>query len=150
LTETTTAQRPIADGLFELVDGAPVLVGSRCTACGTVAFPSQGSCPRCTSEAVERHLLARTGPLWTWTTQGFRPKSPPYTGPEEFVPYAVGYVELGGEIRVEGVLTEADPARLRIGLPMRVVARQVLAAEGDVRVTFAFAPDTEAAAGEDG
>jgi uncharacterized OB-fold protein len=140
LTETTTAQRPIADGLFELADGEPVLVGSRCTGCGTVAFPYQGSCPRCTSEAVERHLLAREGTLWTWTTQGFRPKSPPYTGPEEFVPYAVGYVELGGEIRVEGILTESEPERLAIGMPMRVVALTVRGATGEQRVTFAFAP----------
>ncbi len=148
MTETTTAQRPIAEGLFELVDGAPVLIGSRCTACGTVAFPSQGSCPRCTSEAVQRHLLARTGTLWTWTTQGFRPKSPPYTGPDEFVPYGVGYVELGGEIRVEGVLTEADPERLQIGMPMHLVARDALGVGGEVCVTFAFAPDLGDAGGD--
>ena len=44
----------------------------------------------------------------------------PYAGAEEFEPYAVGYVELGGESPVEGRLTEADPARLRIGMPMEV------------------------------
>jgi uncharacterized OB-fold protein len=140
VTDTTTTQRPIAAGLFELVDGAPVLIGSRCVSCGTVAFPHQGSCPRCTSEDVERHLLATTGPLWSWTTQGFRPKSPPYTGPEEFVEYAVGYVELGGEIRVEGLLTEADPERLRIGMPMRVTASVAQGMDGDPRMTFAFVP----------
>ena len=40
----------------------------------------------------------------------------------EFVPFAVGYVEFPGCLRVEGRLTENDPARLRIGMPMRVVA----------------------------
>ena len=140
MAETTTAQPPIAENLFEFVDGDLVLIGSRCVGCGTVAFPSQGSCPRCTSEDVERHLLARTGTLWTWTTQGFRPKSPPYTGPEDFVEYGVGYVELGGEIRVEGLLSEADPERLHIGMPMRVTSRVALDAVGEQRVTFAFAP----------
>ncbi len=138
MTETTTRLRPIVDGLFELDGEQLVLAGSRCTSCGTVAFPSQGSCPRCTSDTVERHLLARTGTLWTWTTQGFRPKSPPYTGPEEFSPYAVGYVELGGEIRVEGRLTEADPRRLRIGMPMRVTSLAVTGTDGEPRVTYAF------------
>jgi uncharacterized OB-fold protein len=149
VTDTTTGERAIAEGLFELVDGAPALIGSRCRHCGTVAFPFQGSCSRCTSEEVERHLLASTGSLWSWTTQGFRPKSPPYTGPAEFVPYGVGYVELGGEIRVEGILTEDDPERLRIGMAMRVVARDALGPDGEARMTFAFAPvgDASGAAG---
>lgn len=140
MTQTTTGMRPIAEGLFELTGGEPVLVGSRCTRCGTVSFPFQASCPRCTSEDVERHLLSRTGTLWTWTTQGFRPKSPPYTGPEEFTQYAVGYVELGGEIRVEGLLTESQPERLRIAMPMRVTSLVVTDGEGEARLTYAFAP----------
>jgi uncharacterized OB-fold protein len=131
---------PITDGLFELVADKLVLIGSRCVSCGTVAFPFQGSCPRCTSEDVASHRLATTGTLWTWTTQGFRPKSPPYTGPEEFVDYGVGYVELGGEIRIEGLLTEADPERLRIGMPMRVTSCVATGADGESRLTYAFAP----------
>jgi uncharacterized OB-fold protein len=145
VTETTPGAQAIADGLFELADGEPTLIGSKCAGCGTVAFPYQGSCPRCTGEDVVRHLLARTGPLWTWTTQGFRPKSPPYTGPEAFTPYGVGYVELGGEIRVEGILTEADPHRLRIGMLMRLTTLSVPGPDGEARATFAFAPVEEAA-----
>src|SRR3954447_11961377 len=103
MTDTPTALLPIAERLFELVDGQPVLLGAKCAPCGTVTFPIQGSCPRCTSEDVAEHRLATNGTLWTWTTQGFRPKTPPYAGPEEFTPYLVGYVELGGEVRVEGI-----------------------------------------------
>jgi uncharacterized OB-fold protein len=65
-------------------------------------------------------MLARRGTLWSWTIQRFRPKSPPYAGPEEFEPYGVGYVELPGEVRVEARLTESDPANLRIGMPMEL------------------------------
>ena len=36
--------------------------------------------------------------------------------------FAVGYVEFPDCLRVEGRLTESDPARLRIGMPMSVVA----------------------------
>jgi uncharacterized OB-fold protein len=111
---------------------APVLLGSACRACGTVTFPRQASCPRCTSTDVGEHQLARRGTLWSWTIQRFRPKSPPYVGPEEFEPYGVGYVELPGEVRVETRLTEADPARLRIGMPMELT----LIADG----AFAFRP----------
>jgi uncharacterized OB-fold protein len=84
---------------------------------------------------VERVLLPRSGTLWTWTTQGFEPKAPFVPGPGEFAPYAVGYVELPGALRVEGLLTESDPARLRIGQAMEVVATE----HGGLR-TFAFAP----------
>jgi uncharacterized OB-fold protein len=77
--------------------------------------------------------------LWTWTTQGFEPKSPPYLPDEgEFQPFAVGYVEFPGYLRVEGRLTEAEPQRLSIGMPMKVVAL----VRGD-RVTYAFAPAGE-------
>lgn len=79
--------------------------------------------------------LPRRGTLWTWTTQGFEPPSPPYVrdGDGEFEPYAVGYVELPGFLRVEGRLTESRPERLRIGMEMEVV----VSANGG-RPTFAF------------
>ena len=116
----------------------PVLLGSECRTCGTVSFPRQNACPRCTSTDVIERQLARRGTLWSWTIQRFRPKSPPYTGPEAFEPYGVGYVELPGEVRVEARLTEADPARLRIGMPMELVL--VPAPGPDGALTYAFAP----------
>ncbi len=99
-----------------------------------MTFPAQRSCPRCASVDVEERLLGRTGTLYTWTVQGFRPK-PPYAGPEEFEPYGVGYVELPGEVLVESRLTVADPDRLRIGQPVQLV----IVPFGD-QVTYAFAP----------
>jgi uncharacterized OB-fold protein len=115
----------------------PRLIGSRCERCGTVTFPRQPSCPRCTSIDVREHRLATRGTLWTWTIQCFEPK-PPYAAPdgEPFESYGVGYIELPGEVRVEARLTTADPARLRIGLPMELTV--IRAAAG--KVTFAFRP----------
>jgi uncharacterized OB-fold protein len=118
------------------LDGAEArLVAGRCVECDAYTFPLRDRCPSC-GGAVERTLLPPQGTLWTWTTQGFEPK-PPYVreGDDEFVPYGVGYVEFEGYLRVEGRLTESDPGRLRIGMPMRVVA----VPRGD-RVTYAFAP----------
>lgn len=131
---------PVAEGLFTSADGSPRLIGSQCAECGVVTFPKQASCPKCTSDKVTERLLARRGTLWSWTIQGFAPKSPPYAGdPDTFEPFGVGYVELPGEVRVEARLTEADPARLLIGMPMELTLIQ---APGG-GITYAFAPVEE-------
>jgi len=131
--------RPVAEGLIAGAPDAPQLIGSRCRNCGVVAFPRQGSCAACMSVDVEEHLLARRGPLWTWTIQCFPPKSPPYAGSADgFEPYGVGYVELGGEVRVEGRLTVAEPDQLAIGLEMEVTLVPAPGPAG--AVTFAFRP----------
>ena len=129
----------LVDGLIAGTPTAPVLIGSQCRRCGVVAFPRQSSCAACTSSDVTERRLARRGTLWTWTIQCFPPKSPPYAGdPEEFEPYGVGYVELEGELRVEARLTEADPERLRIGMPMELVLIPAPGPNG--AMTFAFRP----------
>jgi uncharacterized OB-fold protein len=131
--------RMVADGLIGGSADRPRLIGSRCRRCGVVAFPRQDSCAACTSDDVEPRRLARRGTLWTWTVQCFAPKSPPYAGAAEgFEPYGVGYVELPGEVRVEARLTEADPARLRIGMPMELVLVPAPGADG--ALTYAFRP----------
>ena len=137
---TTT---PVADGLFTWPADEPQLIGSRCTECGIITFPTQDSCPRCATTAMEEHLLARRGTLWAWTTQDFPPPSPPYAGPtgDAFVPYGVGYVELPGEVKVETRLTEAGPDVLRLGMEMElVVAPFRIDDDGNEVVTFAFRP----------
>ena len=89
-------------------------------------------------------LLSDRGALWTFTTQDFRPPGPPYDGAdtaETFRPYALGYVELPGEVMVEARLTEPDPARLAIGQPMRLaIVPYSVRADGTEVMTFAFAP----------
>jgi uncharacterized OB-fold protein len=139
-TDDPTA-RPVGDGLFTWPSDDPQLIGSRCADCGAVSFPEQSSCPRCTGTKVARHLLSRTGTLWTWTVQGFRPKSPPYAGPEEFTPYPVGYVELPGEVKVEALLVDVAPERLRIGMAMELAIIPFRSSTNpDPLVTFAFRP----------
>ena len=138
--------RPVAEGLFVEAGGEVRLVGSECAECGVVTFPTQASCPRCTSVHVRERLLARSGNLWSWTIQCFPPKSPPYVGggPDAFEPYGVGYVELRDEVRVETLLTVADPAALRIGMPMELTLIDAPGHEDDGVVTFAFAPSARA------
>ena len=134
----------VAEGLFTWPSDAPQLVGSRCATCGVVSFPTQGSCSRCTGTSMDEVLLPRRGTLWSWTIQGFVPKSPPYTGretPQSFVPYGVGYVQLADDVIVESRLTENDPAKLRIGAVMEtVVIPFTTDDEGREVLTYAFAP----------
>jgi uncharacterized OB-fold protein len=90
---------------------------------------------------MAEHLLPRRGRLWAWTTQEFPPPSPPYAGPkgDDFVPYGVGYVELGGEVKVETRLTETKG--LRIGMEMELVLVPFRTDDqGNEVVSFAFRP----------
>src|SRR2546430_2814226 len=111
------AQVPVTDGVFTFPAAQPQLIGSRCSSCAIVTFPVQDSCPRCASTEMAEHLLARRGRLWAWTTQDFPPPAPPYGGAagKAFVPFGVGYVELG-DVKVEARLTESDPGALRTGM----------------------------------
>lgn len=139
-----TTQLPVADGIFTWPAAEPHLLGSRCTNCGNHVFPAQSGCPRCAGESTEVVELATRGTLWTWTVQGFAPKAPPFIGatdPADFQPFGVGYVELPGEVKVEARLTEADPAKLRIGMEMDLVILPIgVDADGNEIMTFAFAP----------
>lgn len=142
MTETREL-RLIDPALIGGTEQEPKLIGSACRTCGTVTFPRGRSCPRCTSEDVEARELTSRGTLWTWTIQCFAPKAPPYLpgGVEEFEPFGVGYVELPGEVRVEARLTESDPERLRIGMPMELTLIAVPGASD--KLTFAFRPVEE-------
>ena len=135
------ARIPIAEGIFGGPPDSPYLIGGRCSACGTVTFPTQDACPRCAATKMAEHPLARRGRLWAWTTQEFAPPSPPYTGPtgNDFVPYGVGYVELGGEVRVEARLTETDGLEAGMEMELTLIPFRT-DGEGNEVVTFAFRP----------
>ncbi|MET7333479.1 OB-fold domain-containing protein [Nonomuraea sp. NPDC005650] len=139
----------IADGLFTSVSGRPRLVGARCDGCGAVTFPTQDLCPRCGSDGMITLHLAERGRLWTWTTQTYRPKSPPYagSGSDPFVPFALGYVELPDGVLVETRLVVDEGEEPRIGAEMELCLVPFPlggdADDGDVVTTFAFRPVEE-------
>ncbi|WP_372525177.1 Zn-ribbon domain-containing OB-fold protein [Piscinibacter sp.] len=138
--------------LLRLDGGRPSLIGSRCADCGEVYFPSAASCTRCLGTRLESYGLGSTGVLWSWTIQGFLPKPPYNSGEtaESFQPYGVGYVEMACGIKVESRLTLADPALLRIGMPMALTIVPYRVAEDGKRVsTFAFEPSGECLKGDE-
>jgi uncharacterized OB-fold protein len=135
---TATAVDPM---LFASLD-PPRLAGSRCAHCGTVTFPVQAGCAKCTRTDMGPVELPSRGTLWTWTVQAFEPKAP-YRVPETgFTPYGVGYVHLG-EVIVESRLL-GDPAQFRIGMPMKLTLLSLWSGgDGSPVVTYAFQPAGE-------
>jgi uncharacterized protein len=133
------AGAPIAEGLFEVVGGTPHLIGGRRKSDGRMVFPKpQGS----EAEGYEPVRLSPEGRLWSFTVQRFRPKSPPYAGADDessFKPYALGYVELAGQVIVESRIETEDFASLSVGMPMRLKLVPFRKAGGDV-LAYAFEP----------
>lgn len=137
------ATRAVADNLFE--EGAvPRLIGGRHRESGRHVFPFPAGME---AEDYDRVPLEPTGKLWSWTIQRFRPKSPPYTGPEAFEPFAVGYVELAGQVIVETRLVNVAFDALRIGARFRTTLVPFAQdADGTAVLTYAFEPVEGAAA----
>lgn len=130
--------RAIADGLFTY-DVPPRLIGGRDRASGRVVFP----CPE--SEGFDPVALSSEGTLWSYTVQRFRPKSPPYAGPEAFAPWIVAYVELPGQVIVEARLVDIAFEDVRMGMPVRLTQVPLDPDAPDSVLIPAYAPAGDAA-----
>ena len=100
LFATMVNQVPVAHGLFTWPAEEPRLIGSERE--GVLSFPAR--------PGETQRLLGTRGTLWAFTTQQYRPPSPPYDGndtAETFQPYALGYVELPGELLDPGPVHRA-------------------------------------------
>ena len=117
---------PAIEGWFTDRSDAPALIGSRCTACGTIAFPKATAfCPNpgCTNQEFVDTELSRTGTIWSFTNNCYQPP-PPFVAPSEpFEPFIIAAVELAAEgIVVLGqMVRETDIESLRAGLPVELV-----------------------------
>ena len=97
-----TTQVPAIEGWFTTGDDAgsgPALLGSRCTVCGTYAFPAEQSfCrnPDCSSTTFETVELSRRGRIWSYTDARYQPPAP-YVAADPYVPFCLAAVELAAE-----------------------------------------------------
>jgi uncharacterized OB-fold protein len=146
VNDVSPQQIALAPEISTWPDENPQLIGSTCGKCGATAFPVQQRCPKCSVGEMSEVLLPRRGTLVAWTTQGFPPGAP-YKGPtgKDFVPFGVGLVQLGLEqeavIRVEGRLTENDPAKIQFGQQVELTMVPFTTDDDDNEiVTFAFKP----------
>jgi uncharacterized protein len=125
--------RVIAEGLFT-EEVPPRLIGGRHQKTGRIVFP------RPKSSEYSPYPLGRRGKLWSWTVQRYRPKSPPYAGPEAFTPWAVGYIELPGETIVEARLTNVAFDAIVIGMDLELALVPLDPASAGSVLIHAFRP----------
>lgn len=130
--------RPIAEGLFT-DENPPRLIGGRNSVTGRIVFP----CPP--SAEFEPYPLKREGVLWSYTIQRYRPKSPPYAGPEAFRPWPVAYVALEGETIVEARLANVEFDAIDIGMKLELAPIPLDPDTEDSPYIPAFQPVGEAA-----
>ena len=135
------ASTPIVEGLFEIVEGTPKLIGSQCHACNTIYFPQALSCrnPKCRDKSVEQTFLPHCGTLYSYTVQRYQP--PPLFRIDDWAPYALGLVDLGDGLQVMGMLTGIKLDEIAIGMALKLVV-EPLYSNADIgeKLTYKFAP----------
>ncbi len=139
-TQTIEALAPIADGLFEGEGAAAHLIGGRRKSDGRMVFPLPKGAAAAHYDAV---TLAQEGTLWSYTVQRFRPKSPPYVGADDeksFQPFALGYIELPGQVIVESRIEVDNFNRLKIGMKMKLDIVPFARADGKRVANYIFRP----------
>ena len=124
-------------GSFEIENGHPYLVGTKCSKCGSAFFPPRYVCPYClTDEGVQKARLGNKGTLYSYTVIHISSK-------EFNPPYAFGYVILEPEkIRIPAVLTGFDlTEELKSGIKMEMVIERLRTDEqGNEIVSYKFRP----------
>jgi uncharacterized OB-fold protein len=137
IEDETRARRPVRVGLLTepLNDIASVrLVGSRCSTCGETSLGPAEICPNCGQATIAHTALAPRGLLWSFTVVRHKPPGD-YHGPDPFVPFALGLVELPEGVRVlTPVIGPPDSLEIGMAMDLKVYVRP------DEVVAFGFEP----------
>ena len=140
--------RFVAPALVEVTADGPLLVGGRCTACGSLSFPKAAVCTDCLALEIAPTHLPREGVLYSFSIVHQAPKG--WT-----VPYALGYVDLPDGIRV---LAHIDGAVDKIAINQKVrlaTGRVGTGSKGEPLLSYVFsaasgpAPERSERAGKD-
>src|SRR5512147_1660351 len=114
---STKKRVPSIEGWFTMDEGAPELLGTRCTSCGATFFPRENAfCrnPACAGSEFEEVRLSRRGRLWSATDNHYAPPAP-FVATDPFRPYAIAAVEL------EQVVPGVGARDLQVGQEMELV-----------------------------
>jgi uncharacterized OB-fold protein len=140
MSETTTEQKPERPIVPFLALGAqPHLMGLRCANCGATYLKSgRVACAKCgEARRFEDVRLSDRGTLWVYSIVH-------QSAPGIAVPYVAAVVDLPEKVAVRCTLidVEPDPAKLRYGLPVKMVTKKVRTdKEGRDVIAFFFRPD---------
>jgi uncharacterized OB-fold protein len=138
---TSPARTSVREGLLSapLDDLTGVrLMGSRCSQCHETTLGTNTVCPNCGGNQVTAVPLSQQGTLWTYTVVRHKPPGD-YKGPDPFVPFAMGLVELPEGLRVLAPL-EGETTQFKIGMPLQFHAFVRSQSEKPEVVSFAFRP----------
>lgn len=112
---------PIKEGLFTM-PLTPLekvrLLASKCKSCAEVGLGKRFTCAHCGGQTLEEISLSRRGKLWTYTVIRHKPPGD-FKGPDPFVPFALGLVELSEGIRVLSPIN-CDLDKLKIGMNLEL------------------------------
>ena len=142
MAEAAAAQKkplPVVPFLKIPEQGDPYLEGMRCSACKSVFVGTRDVCAKCGArKQLEKTKLANKGELYVYSIvhRSF---------PGIDVPYVSAIVDLDGGGTVKGNLIgiEPDPAKIEMGMPVRVVFKDALGRkdrEGNSYLSYFFEP----------
>lgn len=116
------------------------LKGSKCRVCGEVFLGKHLSCGNCANEDMEEITFSNKGKLWTYTVIRSRPPGD-YKGPDPFIPFGEGLIELPEGIRLLSPLTDCDINNLKIGTEWQLVVDVLYVDDaGNEVMSFKFKP----------
>lgn len=135
---------PFKQGLMHLASSEgdeSYLIGSKCGACGAVAFPRRTICHQCLSQDMAEVPLSRKGKLASFTVA--------WAAPSGFEPPLMqGYIDLPEKVRLFAMITgcEPSPQALEPGQEMELVFEPIRTDQtGNQIVAFKFKPISEGA-----
>jgi uncharacterized protein len=134
-----TQPLPVVDFLKTAPGGEPYLEGHKCKACGAVFVGARTVCSKCGArDRIEAVRLADRGQLYVYSIVHRS-----FPGIE--VPYVSAIVDLEGGGTVKGNLIgiDPDPAKIRMGMPVRVVFKDALGRkdkQGNSYLSYFFEP----------
>lgn len=116
------------------------LKGTRCRSCGETFLGKRPACENCQSEDMEEVALSKRGKVYSYTANRYRPPGD-YIGPDPYVPFAVGLVELPEGLRILSPLKDCDINSVKIGMDVELVVEKLHQdADGNDVITFRFRP----------
>jgi uncharacterized OB-fold protein len=134
---------PAIEGWFTTGE-APALVGSRCTSCGTVAFPKESAfCrnPACAGEDFAEVELSRTGRVWSYTDAQYQPPPPYIPAADPYVPFALAAVELPEGLVVLGQLADGYGVDdVKVGTEVELVVEPLYTDDSGERTIWRWRP----------
>jgi uncharacterized protein len=130
---------PVVDFLKIPESGEPYLEGHKCAACGAMYLGPRAACAKCGArDQIAATRLANEGQLYVYSIvhRSF---------PGVDVPYVSAIVDLDGGGTLKGNLigVEPDPAKIKMGMPVRVVYKDALGRkdrDGNSYLSYFFEP----------